>query len=248
MSDFTSRVALVTGGSRGIGRAISELLASRGHRVAINFVSNAAAAAQVVAAIEEAGGTAVAVQGDVGDTASVDELMKEIHDSLGPVEILVNNAGITRDDLLLRMKPDAWDSVMQTNLKSVYLCSRAVTKGMLRGRWGRIISLSSVAGVYGNPGQANYAAAKAGIIGFTMSLAKEIGSRGITVNAVAPGFIATDMTAALGASVTDAAVEKITLGRLGLPEEVASAVGYLASEEASYITGQTIVVDGGLAL
>ena len=248
MSDFTSRVALVTGGSRGIGRAISELLASRGHRVAINFVSNAAAAAQVVAAIEEAGGTAVAVQGDVGDTASVDELMKEIHDSLGPVEILVNNAGITRDDLLLRMKPDAWDSVMQTNLKSVYLCSRAVTKGMLRGRWGRIISLSSVAGVYGNPGQANYAAAKAGIIGFTMSLAKEIGSRGITVNAVAPGFIATDMTAALGTSVTDAAVEKITLGRLGLPEEVASAVGYLASEEASYITGQTIVVDGGLAL
>ena len=248
MSETISRIALVTGGSRGIGRAVAELLASQGHRVAINYLSNEAAAAEAVAAIEAAGGTAVAVKGDVGDEAAVDVLMADVQERLGPVEILVNNAGITRDDLLMRMKPDAWDDVMQTNLKSVYLCSRAVMRGMLRGRWGRIVSLSSVAGVYGNAGQANYAAAKAGIIGFTMSLAKEIGSRGITVNAVAPGFIATDMTAALGDDVATAAADKITLGRLGLPEEVASAVGYLASEDASYITGQTIVVDGGLVL
>ena len=248
MSETISRIALVTGGSRGIGRAIAELLASQGHRVAINYVSNEAAAAEAVAAIEAAGGAAVAAKGDVGDEAAVDALMADVQERLGPVEVLVNNAGITRDDLLMRMKPDAWDDVMQTNLKSVYLCSRAVMRGMLRGRWGRIVSLSSVAGVYGNAGQANYAAAKAGIIGFTMSLAKEIGSRGITVNAVAPGFIATDMTAALGDNVATAAADKITLGRLGLPEEVASAVGYLASEDASYITGQTIVVDGGLVL
>jgi 3-oxoacyl-[acyl-carrier protein] reductase len=248
MTESVSRVALITGGSRGIGRAIAQLLATQGHKVAINYVSNEAAAKEVVAAVEAAGGVAIAVQGDVGDETAVAALIAEVQETLGPVEILVNNAGITRDDLLMRMKPEAWDAVMQTNLKSVYLCSRAVMRGMLRGRWGRIVSLSSVAGVYGNPGQANYSAAKAGIIGFTMALAKEIGSRGITVNTVAPGFIATDMTAALGERVTDAVTEKITLGRLGLPEEVASAVGYLASEDASYITGQTIVVDGGMAL
>jgi 3-oxoacyl-[acyl-carrier protein] reductase len=248
VNEDASRVALVTGGSRGIGRAVSELLAGRGHKVAINYVSNEAAAAETVAAIEAAGGTAFAVQGDVGDQSAVDSVVGAVHDSLGPIEILVNNAGITRDDLLMRMKPEAWDDVIDTNLKSVYLCSRAVMRGMLRGRWGRIVSLSSVAGVYGNAGQANYSAAKAGIIGFTMALAKEIGSRGITVNAVAPGFIATDMTAALGEDAATAAASRITLGRLGLPEEVASAVGYLASEEASYITGQTIVVDGGLTL
>jgi 3-oxoacyl-[acyl-carrier protein] reductase len=175
-------------------------------------------------------------------------LFGEIQESLGPIEILVNNAGVTNDDLLMRMKPEAWDHVIQTNLKSVYLCSRAAMRGMLRSRWGRIISLSSVAGVYGNAGQANYSAAKAGVIGFTKALAKEVGSRGITVNAVAPGFIATDMTEALGEAVADAAASQITLGRLGLPQEVASAVGYLASDDASYITGQTIVVDGGLTI
>lgn len=248
MADTSSRVALVTGGSRGIGRAVAELLARQGHKVAVNFVSNEAAAADVVAAVESAGGTAVAVGGDVGDQAAVDALFGKIQERLGPVEILVNNAGITRDDLLMRMKPDAWDEVIQTNLKSVYLCSKAAMRGMLRGRWGRIISMSSVAGVYGNAGQANYSAAKAGIIGFTMAVAKEVGSRGITVNAVAPGFIATDMTAALGDDVAAAAAANITLGRLGLPQEVASAVGYLASEDAAYITGQTIVIDGGLTL
>lgn len=248
MAEQTSRVALITGGSRGIGKAVALMLASEGHKVAINYVANDDAANAVVAEIVAAGGTAKAVKGDVGDESAVDAMISEVQDSLGPIEILVNNAGITRDDLLMRMKPEAWDVVMQTNLKSVYLCSRAVMRGMLRGRWGRIVNLSSVAGVYGNAGQANYAAAKAGVIGFTKSLAKEIGSRGITVNAVAPGFIATDMTAALGEAVAEAATEKITLGRLGLPEEVASAVSYLASPDASYVTGQTIVVDGGLAL
>jgi 3-oxoacyl-[acyl-carrier protein] reductase len=248
MTETVSQVALVTGGSRGIGRATAQLLASRGHKVAVNFVANESAAAEVVAAIEATGSTAIAVKGDVGDEAAVTALFEEVQELLGPIGILVNNAGITNDDLLMRMKADAWDQVMQTNLRSVYLCSRAAMRGMLRSRWGRIISLSSVAGVYGNAGQANYSAAKAGIIGFTKALAKEVGSRGITVNAVAPGFIATDMTEALGADVAGAAAEQIALGRLGLPQEVASAVGYLASDEASYITGQTIVVDGGLTI
>jgi 3-oxoacyl-[acyl-carrier protein] reductase len=241
-------VALVTGGSRGIGRSIAELLAGRGHRVAVNYVSNEAAADEVVSRIRAAGGEAVAAVGDVGSVEAVDSLVARVQDDLGPVEILVNNAGIARDDLLVRMGPEAWDDVVRTNLRSVYLCSRAVMRGMLRAKWGRIISLSSVAGVYGNAGQANYSAAKAGVIGFTKALAKEVGSRGITVNAIAPGFIETDMTAALGEEAAAAAAEQITLGRLGLPEEVASAVGYLASAEASYITGQTIVVDGGLTL
>lgn len=248
MEEPQGRVALVTGGSRGIGRAVAELLASHGHRVAVNYVSNEDAAAGTVAAIEAAHGTAVAVQGDVGDEDAVAAMVGNVEAQLGPIEVLVNNAGITRDDLLLRMKPEAWDAVMTTNLRSIYLCSRAVMRGMLRARWGRIISLSSVAGIYGNAGQANYAAAKAGIIGFTKSLAKEVGSRGITVNAVAPGFIATDMTAALGDGAAAGAADNIALGRLGLPEDVASAVGYLASDEAGYITGQTIVVDGGLTL
>ncbi len=248
MAAQVSRVALITGGSRGIGRAIAESLAKQGHQVAVNYVSNRSAADEAVAAIKAAGGTAVAVQGDVGDEDSVAALVEQVQEQLGPIEILVNNAGITRDDLLMRMKPDAWDAVIQTNLKSVFLCSKAAMRGMLRARWGRIINISSVAGVYGNAGQANYAAAKAGVIGFTKSLAKEIGSRGITVNAVAPGFIETDMTAALGEGAAEAAEKQITMGRLGRPEEVASAVGYLASEEASYVTGQTIVVDGGLAI
>jgi 3-oxoacyl-[acyl-carrier protein] reductase len=248
MAQDTSRVALVTGGSRGIGRAVAECLAAAGHQVAINYVANQSAASGTVAAIESAGGSAIAVPGDVGDEAEVAALIDQVSDRLGPVGILINNAGIARDDLLLRMSAEEWDAVIRTNLKSVYLCSRAVLRGMLRAKWGRIISLSSVAGLYGNAGQVNYAAAKAGVIGFTLSLAKEIGSRGITVNAVAPGFIETDMTAALGEEVGEAVKKQITVGRLGRPEEVASAVGYLASEAASYITGQTIVVDGGLAI
>ena len=243
-----SRIVLVTGGSRGIGRAIAEHLGEQGNTVAVNYAANADAAAEVVSVIEGHGGKAIAVQADVGDPGAVAAMFEEVTAGLGPVEVLVNNAGITRDGLLLRMGPDQWDEVIATNLRSVYLCTRAALRSMLRARWGRVISLSSVSGISGNPGQANYAASKAGIIGFTRSIAREVGSRGITVNAVAPGFIETDMTEALGEDVAGAAVDRIALGRLGRPREVASAVGYLASDEAAYITGQTLVVDGGLAL
>lgn len=243
-----SRVALVTGGSRGIGRAVALELAGTGHRVAINYAHRADAAEDVAKLVADAGAQALTVQGDVGDEEQVNRVLATVTEEFGPVEVLVNNAGITRDDLLVRMKPDDWDDVVTTNLRSLYLFSKGVMRGMLRARWGRIISIASVSGMYGNPGQTNYAASKAGVIGFTKSLAKEIGSRGITVNAVAPGFIETDLTAVLGEDTASAAVANIALGRLGRPEEVASAVGYLASDEAAYITGQTIVVDGGLTL
>jgi len=243
-----SRVALVTGGSRGIGRAVAEHLAGRGDAVAVNYAKNQDAADEVVAAIEGLGGTAMSVQADVGDADSVAAMFENVTSVLGAVAVLVNNAGITRDGLLLRMGTDQWDDVIETNLRSVYLCTRAALRSMLRARWGRVVSLSSVSGISGNPGQANYAASKAAVIGFTRSVAREVGSRGITVNAVAPGFIKTDMTEALGDGVAEAAVDRIASGRLGRPQEVASAVGYLASDEAAYITGQTLVVDGGLAL
>jgi 3-oxoacyl-[acyl-carrier protein] reductase len=242
------RVILVTGASRGIGRAVAEHFAAFGHKIAINYSTNEAAAAEAVAAVQAAGAEAMAVAANVGDPDDVARMFETVAADLGPVQILVNNAGITRDDLMLRMKVDQWDDVITTNLRSVYLCSKAALRAMLRAKWGRIISVGSVSGLAGNPGQANYAAAKAGIVGFTKSLAKEVGSRGITVNVVAPGFIATDMTAALGEEVTSSAADRIALGRLGTPQEVASAVGYLASDTASYITGQTLVVDGGLAL
>ena len=243
-----SRVALVTGGSRGIGRAIAMRLAGDGHSIAVNYTANASAADEVVDAITGAGGTAIAFQADVGGTEAVTAMFGEIEERLGRVAILVNNAGITRDDLLMRMSPDAWDEVIQTNLRSVYLCTRAAMRGMLRLKWGRIISVSSVSGISGNPGQANYAASKAAIIGFSKSVAREIGSRGITVNVVAPGFIETDMTEQLGSDVAEEVVRRVALGRLGKPEEIAAAVGYLASDDAAYVTGQTLVVDGGLAL
>lgn len=243
-----SRVALVTGGSRGIGRAVAQLLATQGHRVAVNYAANEVAADAAVKAIAAVGGSAIAVQADVGDPDSVTAMFAMVGERLGSVEILVNNAGITRDALVLRMGVEAWDEVIETNLRSVYLVSKAALRGMLRARWGRIVSISSVSGIAGNPGQANYAASKAGIIGFTKSVAREVGSRGITVNAVAPGFIETDMTDALGDEITTAARERIALGRLGQPEEVAAAVGYLASDDASYVTGHTLVVDGGIAL
>jgi 3-oxoacyl-[acyl-carrier protein] reductase len=243
-----SDVALVTGGSRGIGRAIALELAGRGHPVGVNYSSNADKANQVVDDIVAAGGRAIAVAADVSDADAVATMFSTVTESLGPVGVLVNNAGITDDGLILRMDEEQWSRVIGTNLTSVYLCTKAALRSMLRARHGRIINISSVSGVSGNAGQANYAASKAGVIGFTKSVAKEVGSRGITVNAVAPGFIATDMTEALGDDVVGRAVEQISLGRLGTPEEVASVVGYLASDEASYITGQTIVVDGGLAL
>jgi 3-oxoacyl-[acyl-carrier protein] reductase len=223
-------------------------LARDGHAVAVNYTANRSAADEVVEAITGAGGNAIALQADVGETDAVAAMFDEIEGRLGRVAILVNNAGITRDDLLMRMSPEAWDEVIQTNLRSVYLCTRAAMRGMLRQKWGRIISVSSVSGISGNPGQANYAASKAAIIGFSKSVAREIGSRSITVNVVAPGFIETDMTERLGADIAEEAAQRIALGRLGKPEEIAAAVGYLASDDAAYVTGQTLVVDGGLAL
>lgn len=242
------QVALVTGASRGIGRAIAIELGSRGMAVAVNYSSSAAKADDVVARIAEAGGTAVAIRADVSDAANVAAMFETIDEVLGPVTVLVNNAGITDDGLILRMDEAQWQRVISTNLTSVYLCTKIALRSMIRAKHGRIINISSVSGIAGNAGQANYAASKAGVIGFTKSIAKEVGSRGITVNAVAPGFIQTEMTDALGEAVTGRATDQISLGRLGTPEEVASLVGYLASDGASYITGQAIVVDGGLAL
>jgi 3-oxoacyl-[acyl-carrier protein] reductase len=244
----TVPVALVTGASRGIGRAIAMRLAGDGFAVAVNYATNAELADDVVAAIGDAGGSALAVRGNMADADDVTATFARVEHDLGPVSVLVNNAGITDDGLILRMDLEQWNHVISTNLTSAYLCTKAALRGMVRARYGRIITISSVSGISGNPGQANYAASKAGLIGLTKSVAKEVGSRGITVNAVAPGFIDTDMTEALGEAVTSRAVEQISLGRLGRPEEVASVVGYLASDGASYITGQTIVVDGGLAL
>lgn len=245
---MSDRVALVTGASRGIGRAIAADLAANGHRVAVNFRHARDEADAVVDSIRAAGGEAIAVPADVGSETGVAELFTTVEDLLGPVEVLVNNAGIVRDNLLLRMRADDWDDVLATNLRSVFLCTKAALRPMVKARWGRVISVTSVSGLSGNAGQANYAAAKAGIIGFTRSVAKEVGSRGITVNAVAPGFIDTDMTSALDGAARDIVESQITLGRFGVPHDVSAAVGYLASEQAAYVTGQVLVVDGGLTI
>jgi 3-oxoacyl-[acyl-carrier protein] reductase len=246
--DLQDRVALVTGASRGIGRAIAETLAGAGATVVVNYRGNAAAAADVVRAIEAREGQARAIQADVSDVADVERLFKETLDTYGRLDILVNNAGITRDTLLLRMKEADFDAVLNTNLRGVFLCTRAALRPMTKARGGRIINITSVVGLMGNAGQANYAAAKAGLIGFTKSAAREMASRNITVNAVAPGYIETELTDALSEQLRAAILENIPLGRLGRPQDVADMVCFLSSDHAAYITGQTITVDGGLVM
>jgi len=241
-------VAIVTGSGRGIGRAIALELASAGAKVVVNYAGRVDKAEETVELIREAGGECLAVQADVSQTADVDRLIKTTLDHFGKINILVNNAGITRDSLLLRMKEADWDAVLATNLKGVFLCTKAVSKGMLKQRSGVIVNISSVVGLSGNAGQANYAAAKAGIIGFSKSIAKEFAARGIRVNAVAPGYISTDMTEALAEGMHSEVLRAIPLGRLGKPEDVAKVVRFLVSPEASYITGQTLCVDGGMEI
>jgi 3-oxoacyl-[acyl-carrier protein] reductase len=246
MNALQDQVAIVTGASRGIGRAIALALASEGARVVVNYASSSTAAAAVVTEIKAMGSEAIALQADVSQVDQVDALIKAVLEQWGRIDVLVNNAGITRDTLLLRMKLEDWQAVIDLNLTGVFLCTRAVSKLMLKQRSGRIINITSVAGQMGNPGQANYSAAKAGVIGFTKTVAKELASRGVTVNAVAPGFIATDMTEGLEA---DAILALIPLGRYGQPEEVAGMVRFLAADPAAgYITGQVFNVDGGMVM
>ncbi len=246
--EFAEKTAVVTGGSRGIGRAICLALAQRGANVVLCYAGSEAAAQETASACQAAGGKALAVQCDVSDAQQVDGLMKAAIAAFGRIDILVNNAGVTRDGLLMTMKETDFDQVLNANLKGAFLCTKAVARGMIKQHWGRIINLSSVVGLRGNAGQANYAASKAGLLGLTKSTAKELASRRITANAVAPGFIETDMTAALPQKAREAMLPTIPMGRAGSPEDVAQAVCFLAGESAGYITGQVLCVDGGMAV
>lgn len=242
------KVALVTGASRGIGKAVALMLAENGADIAVNFAGSTAAAEAVAAEIEKMGRRAILVQGDVSQTDVCAEMVDKVVKELGHIDILVNNAGITRDTLLLRMKEEDWDAVLNTNLKGVFNCTKAAVKYMAKQRSGSIVNISSVVALMGNAGQANYAAAKAGILGFTRSVAKEMAARGIRVNAVTPGFIKTDMTSVLSEKVVAAMEASIPLARLGEPEDIAKAVLFLVSDNAAYITGQTLHVDGGMVM
>ncbi|MFZ3101653.1 MAG: 3-oxoacyl-[acyl-carrier-protein] reductase [Desulfitobacteriaceae bacterium] len=241
-------VAIVTGAGRGIGRAIALELATAGAIVVVNYASNSVKAEEIVKQITATGGKGMSIQADVSQASEVERLVRTTIEEYGKIDILVNNAGVARDNLLLRMKEADWDTVLDINLKSVFLCTKAVCKGMLKQRSGVIINISSVVGISGNAGQANYAAAKAGIFGFTKSMAKELAPRGIRVNAVAPGYISTDMTAILPEGVKNEIIKGIPLGHIGSAEEVAKAVLFLVSPAAAYITGQTLSVDGGIAM
>ena len=246
MNELTGKTALVTGGSRGIGRAICIELAARGANVALCYAGGEAAAAETVRLCEEQGAKALAIRCDVSDGAQVKALVDETVRAFGGLDILVNNAGITRDGLAVMMSEENFDAVIATNLRGAFLCMKAAARPMMKKRWGRMVNLSSVVGLHGNAGQVNYAASKAGVIGMTKSMAKELAARNVTVNAVAPGFIDTDMTAVLPEAAKTALLGSIPLGRMGKPEDVARAVAFLCSEDAAYITGQVLSVDGGM--
>ena len=248
MSRLSGQRALVTGASRGIGRAVALRLASEGASVALNYNSGQQEAETVAAEITAAGGSAVTLQGNVADATQAEALVDAAAEALGGLDILVNNAGITRDNLLMRLSEDDWDAVIDTNLKGAFLCTKAAIRPMLRQRFGRIVNMSSVVAITGNPGQANYTAAKAGLIGFTRTVAREVASRGITVNAIAPGFIATQMVDSIPEDLQAQIRERIPLGAFGTPEDVAGCVAFLVSADAAYVTGQVLSIDGGLGL
>jgi 3-oxoacyl-[acyl-carrier protein] reductase len=242
------RVALVTGGGRGIGRAIAVRLAKGGMKVAVAYRTNDAAAEETADLVRDVGARGELFKGDVASPEDVEALVKGVGEAFGPVEILVNNAGMTRDNILLRMNNAEFDEVLRTNLKGTYLCTRAVLRRMVRARWGRIVNISSVVGLLGNAGQANYAASKAGIIGFTKSVAREVAGRGITVNAVAPGYVETELTGSLSENIKGQIMGQVPMGRFGKPQEIAEVVAFLAGDGAGYVTGQTISVDGGMVM
>jgi len=247
VSTLKGRTALITGASRGIGRATAQRLARDGARVAVNYKGNAEAAEETKRLIEGAGSTALLIQGDVSVEADADRVVKEaVAFGDGKLDILVNNAGTTRDDLLIRMTTDAWDAVLDLNLKGAFLVTRAAMRPMMKARFGRVVNVSSVAGVSGNAGQANYASAKAGLIGFTKTVAREMASRNITCNAVAPGFVPTDLTKGLLGQMEETILKQIPLARFGTVDDIANAIAFLVSEDASYITGQVLQIDGGM--